>query len=295
MERASPLLAKALEDAFSTTVQIEALKYVPEVLAKAKAAAQEAAMSAVEKTAPAVAHAVAEKAVHLSCKHTLSAVAQYSVQYTSSLFPVVAAKVRTVASEVAARDINNPEKVATCTRMASDVIRYIAFKSLQGAKDLAKKDAWGSDMEHAAELAARATAKNIALGNREIWRSRIEHAVEDAVREQGMAVKPAFPTPQPLSPKARTQAQEAAEAALQKCLTKIDPLDILQNMGCHSGATAASIAMDKIPTALDKAFALLRSCDYCPAPAPGLGASPAPVTPGSPASFMVLHQKKRGN
>merc|ERR1719420_2723110 len=105
LEYTAPHMAKALEDAFAASIEIEALKYVPEVLAKAKAAAQVAAVEAVEKATPAVAQAVAAKAVHLSCTHTLSAIAEYSVQFATSLFPVMAAKTRTVATAVAQQEI----------------------------------------------------------------------------------------------------------------------------------------------------------------------------------------------
>jgi len=290
VEYASPHIAVALEDAFAASIEIEALKYVPEVLAKAKAAAQVAAVEAVEKATPAVAQAVAAKAVHLSCTHTLSAIAEYSVQFATSLFPVMAVKTRTEATTVAQREITNPESIATCTRMGSDVIRAIAAKSVAGAENLAERESWGPDLQRAAELAARLAAKRIAIGHRELYRSRIEHAVEDAVRALGLPARIAFPTPQPMSKEARDRAAEAAAMAKLTCMQRItDPRDILQIMGCNSGALAAEIAMKKIPTALDTAFGLLRGGPG-PGPAPGPGGAPAPVVAASPASFMVLHQ-----
>lgn len=298
MEYAAPYLAKALEDALAWSVQIEALKYVPEVLAKARAAAKAAAVDAVETATPAVAQVVAQRAVNLSCTHTLSAVAEYSVQYVSTLFPAAGAKTRALASLIAQRDITNPESVQTCTRMASDVVRYIAARSVQGARILAEQKAWDSGMQKVAEDAATGLAKQVAAAQRQLWRAEIEHAVEDAVRQKGEPVEPAFPTPAPVTRKARKKAKEAAEQALAKCLSNADPLDILQQMGCHSGASAADVALKKIPTALDKAFNLLRGCPAmgcpspAPGPAPGPGAvySPAPalVLPASPASFMMV-------
>lgn len=292
-ERAGPALAAALEEAFAHTVKLEATRYIPEVLERARQLAQNAAIHAVDEAAPQVALKTAYHALRLSCTHTLAAVAQYSVKFVTDL---MGPSSEPFAARVANEKLVTPKSLDYCTLLGSKVIQTTAKMAVN---DVKKQDvlqqAWGPEVQHAANIAIHTAIDRIVAGERELWRGRIQIAVENGLRKaRGTPVKIAFPTPIPLTPSQRLAAQDAKSKAERACLARVNTNDIMQQMACKIGASAADTAMETIPTVIDSAFRILGIHPPGPAPAPAYGPSPAPgtlafdVTAGAPAAASGL-------